>query len=762
MNEDPTLQLGDLTAASPSQTPGHTAPIAAWGSFKLLARVGAGGFGEVYRAWDPVLQREVALKLLLPGSLGTTGGGPLSDDDYDAVLREARALASVRHPNIVAIYGVDRHEGRVGLWTDFIRGKTLSAIVGDQGPFGYREAALIGLDIARALAAVHRAGLLHRDIKPENVMREEGGRILLMDFGLSTLPHRSGELSGTLNYMAHELFHGAPSTVASDIYAAGILLYYLVTATFPVRLSGLTIAEASQASLRRTPLIDHRSDLPESFIRVVNRAIDLDPARRFHSAGEMAEALAEAIGVHSAGPAPEPATPTRPAAKPEKQRHPLRGLLITAIVLFFVFGERIPFIGRLFDHDSKTPAADNSPAQSSYETYTQAQALLLKSYKYANIDAAIAKFQQIPPADPNYALAQAGLGSAHFIQYRNAQDPKLLSQAVAETNKALQLDSKTAPAYVTLARIAAAQGHNDEAMQMAKEAMSIDPTNADAFRAQADVLEAEGRHSDAIAAMQKAADLAPDDWRFPMNLGVYFVAAGKLQQAANEFKKSAELADDNAIAYYNLGHVEAQLNQLDQAQADLQHSLAIEPHARTYEVLSWLDAQLGKFPDAIAAAQKATEMEPSSYLAWDTLGDAYRRIPIKAQSARDATLQAIHFAEDIRKSSPRDAELLATLARLYARVSDRDHASSAMRQAMLLAPSDPKVDYEAGVASELMGDRTQAIALIASSIGVGYSQAEVKRNPELAALCADPNFQQRLRQQSIPSDNSLDNGKKKD
>ena len=104
------------------------------------------------------------------------------------MLREARALAAVQHPNIVHVYGIDRHDGRVGYWTDFVRGKTLSFLVAAQGPFGYREAALIGLDVAKALSAVHRAGVLHRDIKAENVMREEGGRILLMDFGLTTLP----------------------------------------------------------------------------------------------------------------------------------------------------------------------------------------------------------------------------------------------------------------------------------------------------------------------------------------------------------------------------------------------------------------------------------------------------------------------------------------------------------------------------------------------------------------------------------------------
>ena len=117
MQDDPTLPLNHEQPEPPDVPPA----CEVWGSFKLLARVGHGSFGEVYRAWDPQLEREVALKLLLPGSVG-------GDEEYRAMLREARALAAVQHPNIVHVYGIDRHDGRVGFWTDFVRGKTLSVL----------------------------------------------------------------------------------------------------------------------------------------------------------------------------------------------------------------------------------------------------------------------------------------------------------------------------------------------------------------------------------------------------------------------------------------------------------------------------------------------------------------------------------------------------------------------------------------------------------------------------------------------------------
>jgi serine/threonine protein kinase/Tfp pilus assembly protein PilF len=754
MTEDPTVQFGaeSVTQAAPP-------PLeSTWGSFQLLTCVGTGGFGEVYRAWDPSLQREIALKLLLPGALDT-------EAEFQTTLREARALASVKHPNIVSIYGCDRHNGRVGFWTDFIHGKTLASLLVTQGPFGYHEAALIGLEVTRALSAVHRANLLHRDIKPENVMREEGGRILLMDFGLSALPQHTSQLAGTPNYMAPELFRRQPASVSSDIYAVGVLLYFLVTGQTPARLNGLTTAQAAEACNHRKPLIDLRSDLPEAFLRIVNRAIALNPDDRFRSAGEMAEALATSLGASNAA---EPATPDAALAPPatsnrkqkkekREERNPWVRLAIAAIVLFFVFGDRIPIIRSLFDHSPKSSSTSDKPeAPERPETreadekpdtsdlYEQAQSLLLKSYKESNLTAAIDKFNQIPSSDPSYPLAQAGLGSAHFIQYRNSQDPKLLDLAVAETNDAIKLNPDAAPPYVTLARIAAVQGHNAVAMQMAEKAMSLDHSNADAYRAEADVLDAEGRHDEAIAAMQKAADLAPDDWRFPMNLGVFDLAGGKLQQAAEEFRRSAELAQDNGLAYYNLGIVELRLNQLDRAQDDLDRALKLDPHAGTYEAISWLDIQKGDYNAAVAASERAKNMDPTNYVSWHSLADAYRMIPADHDHAQDAYRKAIHYAEETHQKEPKNAELLASLAIYYARIGDSAHATTMIRQAVLLSPDDPRVDYLAGQAAEIVGDRDQAISLIAKCIGVGYSLAEINRNPDLASLRADPRFQQRL------------------
>ena len=174
----------------------------------------------------PHLSREVALKLL--GPAGPSRGA----DSPSWVLEEARFLAAIRHPNVVTVYGADRINGRVGFWTEFIHGRTLAELVHEQGAFPAPEAAAIGIDGCRAISAVHRAGLLHRDIKANNVMREDGGRIVLLDFGATKdfVQHAVADAvvgdpngpTGTPLYVAPELWRDSAATPQSDIYSLGV------------------------------------------------------------------------------------------------------------------------------------------------------------------------------------------------------------------------------------------------------------------------------------------------------------------------------------------------------------------------------------------------------------------------------------------------------------------------------------------------------------------------------------------------------------
>jgi hypothetical protein len=194
---------------------------------------------------------------------------------------------------VVTVHGADYRDGRVGIWMEYVAGRTLLEVVRADGALDPREAGRIGADLCRALAAVHGAGLVHRDLKAGNVMRDGSGRVVLMDFGAGALLGDAGAAAvGTPLYMAPEVLAGAPPTPRSDLYALGVLLYHLVTGAHPVEAGTLEGIREAHRRGGRVALRDRRPGLPDGFVRVVERALDPRPARRFATAQEMEAALA--------------------------------------------------------------------------------------------------------------------------------------------------------------------------------------------------------------------------------------------------------------------------------------------------------------------------------------------------------------------------------------------------------------------------------------------------------------------------------------
>lgn len=290
------------TIARIAEVHGATAPATAdvpgpgddhprgWGPLTRLERVGEGSYGLVYRAWDSRLDRKVALKLLrqIDHDLDQDSGGRTVD--------EGRLLARVRHPNVVTVYGADHIDGRVGIWMEFVEGRTLEAILRDEGPLSAAEVMRIGIEVARGLSAVHGAGLVHRDIKAQNVMRQPNGRIVLMDFGAGFLTEAAAipTLVGTPLYTAPEILAGQPATPRSDVYALGVLLYHLLTNRYPV--TAATLDEVRHAHQRGdvTPIRKVARAVPRRLAAVIERAIEADPDRRFETPDQVAAALASA------------------------------------------------------------------------------------------------------------------------------------------------------------------------------------------------------------------------------------------------------------------------------------------------------------------------------------------------------------------------------------------------------------------------------------------------------------------------------------
>lgn len=293
------VRVSASTASARPDSASHPDPHSAprWGHLRLLAKIGQGAYGEVYRAWDTALDCDVALKLLY--------ARPSSAAETSSSVPEGRLLARVRHPNVVTVYGADRIDGRVGLWMELIDGQTLDQLLAARGPLSATDATNIGLDLCRALGAVHRAGLVHRDLKAQNVMRDANGRTVLMDFGAGR--ESAGEISidnwaGTPLYLAPEIFAGTPASASSDIYALGVLLYHLVTNGYPVDGQNVQEVAATHRAGAQQPLRLAQPDLPQGFVAVIDRALAPNPAERFASAGAFEAVLAGTLAPAAAPP----------------------------------------------------------------------------------------------------------------------------------------------------------------------------------------------------------------------------------------------------------------------------------------------------------------------------------------------------------------------------------------------------------------------------------------------------------------------------
>lgn len=257
--------------------------------FEIGALLGAGGFAAVFRARDPVLGREVAIKVFDPAL-------SLSASAADRLLTEARLVASIEHPHIVPLYEAGSQAGLVFLVMRCLPDGTLGDRLKQNGPRPAAEVARIGMEVADALAAAHSRGVVHLDIKPDNILLDAHGHAAVNDFGIAQAIAGSGSasagvVSGTPHYMSPEQVAGDRLDGRSDVYSLGVVLYELATGTLPVGGDSSAKVMANQLQQAPAPLAEVAPELPTALAEVITRALAKDPAERWASAKDMAEAL---------------------------------------------------------------------------------------------------------------------------------------------------------------------------------------------------------------------------------------------------------------------------------------------------------------------------------------------------------------------------------------------------------------------------------------------------------------------------------------
>ena len=259
------------------------------GRLELGELLGVGGFAAVFRARDPLLNRDVAVKALDPTLVR-------DDASADRLLDEARLVATAEHPHIVPLYEAGHRDGIVYLVMRFFPDGTLGTRLSRAGSLPPADVARLGVEVADALSAAHARGVLHLDIKPENLLLDADGHVFVGDFGISRVVTTAGAApdgtsSGTPHYMSPEQVAGDRLDGRADVYALGVVLYEAATGRRPITGSSAVNVMANQVSQAPEPVSAAAPELPRALAVIISRALEKDPADRWDSAKDMAEAL---------------------------------------------------------------------------------------------------------------------------------------------------------------------------------------------------------------------------------------------------------------------------------------------------------------------------------------------------------------------------------------------------------------------------------------------------------------------------------------
>src|SRR5258708_1210085 len=286
------------------------------GNYDILAKLGEGGMGEVYRARDNRLNRNVAVKVLPPD----VANDPTRRARFE---QDARALGALNHPNIVAVYDTGVENGQAYIVSELVDGESLRQVV-DRGRLALRKLIDVSVQIADVLAAAHSVGIVHRDLKPENVMVTRDGRVKVLDFGLAkqTVSEGTGDTAtlalsqpgtvlGTAGYMSPEQVRGAPLDHRSDIFSFGCVLYEMITGQRAFQ--GASSVETMHAILRGEP--SELEAANPALSTIVRRCLEKRPEQRFQSAADLAFAL-RSVSPSSSASGQMPAA--QPAALPRR------------------------------------------------------------------------------------------------------------------------------------------------------------------------------------------------------------------------------------------------------------------------------------------------------------------------------------------------------------------------------------------------------------------------------------------------------------
>jgi serine/threonine protein kinase len=609
------------------------------GHYAVVEALGAGGMGEVYRATDRRLGRDVALKIL-PSELQADAEG------LERFRREARALAAIDHPSIVTVYSVEEADGVPFLTMQLVEGQSLQDVIAG-GELPIARIVAIGLALAEALATAHERAIVHRDLKPANVMIARSGQVKVLDFGLakfaadggaagddtvSGLATRDGVVMGTLPYMSPEQVRGQHVDHRTDVYSLGVMLYEMTTGQRPFIATGTADLAASILRDQAPPAHAHRPDVPHPLSAIIGHCLEKDPDRRTQTARALADelrALASRIDSASlqvpqdAASSPEPSVAVLPfknlSADPENEYFSdglaeeilneltrIEGLRVAARTSSFSFRQRTADISEIGAKLKVATVLDGSVRRAgnrvrvTVQLADTANGFQLWSERYDreikdifDVQDEIARSvterfkltlgEQVRRTTRNVTAYELYLKGRHHWHQRS---PETLPKAIHCFQQAIAADPDFALAYAGLA-----------------DCYGI-------LRVYGWVSASDGREP-AREAVSRAIALAPNLWEVQFSLGFYtFYFEPDWRSAAQYFERAVAMSPRSSLAQMYLGIFRATAR-LESAEAPMRRACQLDPLSPFIHAVSSLAMFVaGNLEESDRLSERALELQP--------------------------------------------------------------------------------------------------------------------------------------------------------
>jgi serine/threonine protein kinase/tetratricopeptide (TPR) repeat protein len=392
--------------------------------------------------------------------------------------------------------------------------------------------------------------------------------------------------------------------------------------------------------------------------------------------------------------------------------------------------------------DQRLLNADRGTVQpAAYEYYLQGRGYLQEFQKKENLDSAVTEFTNALHADPNFALAYAGLGEAYWHRYELDKKKSWVPEAESACRQAVQMDSARAESHLCLGMIFDGTGKSTDAVTEYTKAIELEPTNDDAIRGLATTYANLGKNDDAETTYRAAIAARPQYWRNYNALGSLYFNQGKYTEAAKLFSQVVALAPDSFRGYSNLGGTYVQLGRYPEAQTNLEHSIAIRPTDDAYSNLGTALYNQDQFDAAAINYNASLKLNDQDYVTWGNLADAYYYSNSNRSQAAEAYTKAISLAKIRLEIDPNDAAALADVSTYYAALNNRDEAFHYLNRAFKASPpNNPDLLFAAAMVHEQFGETDASLAFLGKSLIAGYSPSIIASTPSLRNLHSNPTF----------------------